>query len=62
MQQIHVASKSYCLPHAPTYVVLVMEHGADRGEYYRVSRAVLDRLKSGVTPEELELDPLEETE
>jgi len=60
MQQIHVASKSYRLPHAPSYVVLVMPHDAQYGRYYRVNAVSLELLRRGWTPEKIGLDPIEE--
>jgi len=57
-QHIHVSSKSYRLPHAPSYVVLVMPEGAERGEYYRVGAYALNRLEEGDTPDDLGLEPI----
>lgn len=42
---------------APRFVVLVVPEGAETGEYYEVGQRVLDLLRSGTSPEELELEP-----
>jgi hypothetical protein len=59
-QEIHVCSKSYRLPHAPSYVVLVSRDKWRDGEYYRVNAIGLELLRRGWTPEKIGLDPLEE--
>jgi hypothetical protein len=59
-QEIHVCSKSYKLPHAPSYVVLVSRDKWRDGEYYRVNSVGLELLRRGWTPEKIGLDPLEE--
>ena len=60
MQQIHVSSKTYKSPDAPSYVVLVSRDKWTDGEYYRVNDIGLELLRRGWTPEKIGLDPLEE--
>jgi hypothetical protein len=62
MQHIHIASKSYRLPHEPKFVVLVLPHGAQHGNYFEVNSVGLELLRRGWTPEKIGLDPIEEDE
>jgi hypothetical protein len=59
-QHLHVSSKSYRLPDAPSYVVLVWTHDDEDPRRYRVNDVGLELLRRGWTPEKIGLEPLEE--
>jgi hypothetical protein len=57
-QHIHVSSKTYKSPNAPSYVVLVSRDKWTDGQYYRVNAVGLELLRRGWTPEKIGLDPI----
>jgi hypothetical protein len=61
-QAVVVVSRSYNAGRCKTRVLVVPE-GAERGDYYDIhTDMVLQMLRDGRTPEELELEPVEEDE
>jgi hypothetical protein len=59
-QHLHVSSKSYRMPDAPSYVVLVWTHDDEDPRRYRVNAIGLELLRRGWTPEKIGLDPLDD--
>lgn len=60
-QAVHVCVSKFG-GFAPRFVVLVVPEGAEAGEYYEVGQRVLDLLRAGTSPEELELESYTEVE
>jgi hypothetical protein len=59
-QAVVVVSRSYRAGWCRTRVLVVPE-GAEQGEYYDIhTEAMLQRLRDGMTPAELELEPVED--
>lgn len=54
VQTVHIVKTTFSNPRSPKYLVLV------NNEYYEVYTHGLRALQSGVTPEELELEPAED--
>jgi len=48
------------MPDDPKFVVLVIPHKAEYGQYYRVNETGLELLRRGWTPEKIGLEPIEE--
>jgi len=62
-QTVHVCRSTFSgSPLGPRHVVLVIPEGSKRGTEYECSDRALALLRSGMTPEDLELEPFEEDE
>lgn len=62
-QTVHVCSTIFSgSPLGPRHVVLVIPEGHKRGTEYECGDRALALLRSGMTPEDLELEPFEEDE
>jgi len=62
-QSVHVSSTVYSgSPLGPRHVVLVIPEGSKRGNYYECGDRSLALLRSGMSPEDLELEPLTDDE
>lgn len=53
-QEVHIVKTTHSNPRSPKYLVLV------NNEYYEVFTHDLRALQSGVTPDELDLEPAED--
>ena len=63
MQDVHVSSTLHSgSPFGPRHVVLIIPEGSRRGNYYECGDRSLALLRSGMTPEDLELEPLTDDE
>ena len=60
-QTVHVCRTfGYGSPFGPRHIVLVIPEGEKRGTEYECGDRTLALLKSGMSPEDLELEPVED--
>lgn len=60
-QTVHVSTSTYSgSPLGPRHIVLVIPEGEEQGTYYECGDRSLALLRSGMTPEDLELEALED--
>lgn len=59
-QDVRVVTSTYFGGDEPRRIVLVTPVGSERGEYYEIYRErTLEALRSGMSPDELDLEPYE---